>query len=258
MTHSLSRRSSRSGNESHDGFADIICGPRCSFLLCIATNFTNHNDCFGLRVRLKRSQAVNKSSAVHWVSTDSNACRLSFVNAHRLRNSLIGQGSGFANNPDTSFGMNMSWHDSNFCATAISRRYDSWAIGTNQSNPRSVFDIGHSFHHVECRDTLSNAHYNAFTFDAVKGISSFHYCFSGKGWRDIDDSCISVSCSNRFTHTVPHREWITLQLHGLTAFAGRTSTDNVCAVFDHLIGMEHALLSCNSLYQDFRIFFNPN
>ena len=152
----------------------------------------------------------------------------------------------------------MAWHDSNLSAAFFSGRDNSWAVRSNESNTWSVFDVCNRLHHVEGWDSFCNTDDDSFTFDGVKGIRCLHNCLCSKRWRDVNDGGISIGCFDGFTHAVPHWERFSLEFNGLTAFTGSAPTNDVSAVFDHLVCMEHALLSSDSLHQYFRIFFNPN
>ena len=152
----------------------------------------------------------------------------------------------------------MSRHYTNLCSTTLSRSYDSWAIWSNKSHAWSVVNIRNRLYHVEGRNSLSNTDNYSFSLDAIKGISCLHNGFSGKWRRDIDDSCVGISGFYCLRHRVPHWEIFALQFYCLTAFAGGTTSNNICAVFHHLVGMKHTLFSSNPLDQYFCIFFNPN
>ena len=154
--------------------------------------------------------------------------------------------------------MYVTRHDANFCSTSFTRCDDAWAVWTNQTNTWTVFNISNCFDHIQCRDSFSNTNNYAFTFDEIKCISRFHNCFSSVWWWYIDDRCISIGCVYCISHAVPNRIWLSLQFNGLSTFSRCASAYDVGAVFNHFIGMEHALLSSDSLHQYFCIFFNPN
>jgi len=62
------------------------------------------------------------------------------------------------------FGVNVSWHDTNLAFTWF---YDTWAVGSDETGLRLSLKHGLNSDHVECRDTFSNADYE------------FNLCFDG-------------------------------------------------------------------------------
>ena len=181
-----------------------------------------------------------------------------FVDAHGLSDRLVGEGAGFGNDANAALGVNMAGHDADFSAAVVAGGDDAGAVRTNQSNTRTVVDERHGFHHVKCRNAFGDADHNAFALDGIKGVSSLHDGLPGEGRRDVDDGGIRIGGFDGFKHRVPHWKGLTLKVDGLTAFSGCASADDVGAVLDHLVSVEHSLLSSDALHEDLCVFFNPN
>ena len=94
MTHPLAGWGSGTCNETDDGLRDVFSSPSGGFLFGVPTDFTDHDDGFGLVVGLERGEALNEAGPVDGVAADTAAGRLTLVDAHRLGDRFVGEGAG--------------------------------------------------------------------------------------------------------------------------------------------------------------------
>lgn len=130
--------------------------PVGGLFLVISSNLSYQQNSLSFFVVFEVLQAVNKTSAVQRVSSNSNHQRLSQILLSSLLNCFISQSSRSRNNSHLSSLVDFRRHDSD--SALIGFDY-AWAVRTDQSRfvlcLQSVFYI----HHVVQRDSLCDGNY---------------------------------------------------------------------------------------------------
>merc|ERR1719232_937519 len=94
VTHSSSGRSGNTSNKGHDGFgirSRIILRQIFGGLFFgLTSNFTDHDDTFGVGIVDKDVETINKVSSIEGITADTNAKGLSKTNLGRLVNCFVG------------------------------------------------------------------------------------------------------------------------------------------------------------------------
>ena len=72
MAHGLAFWSSEACNVTNNWLGDVLADVRSSALFSIATDFTDHHDCIGVRVILECLKRIDMRGANDWVATDTN------------------------------------------------------------------------------------------------------------------------------------------------------------------------------------------
>ena len=199
MTHSTAWRCCLSSNESYNWlFVACFANPACGFSLVISSNLADHDD--GIRFWIVHQQfhCLLGRSSDNWISSNTNGGRNTKTSFCYLIRSLVGQGSRFGNNPDSSCLEHKTRHDSHF---RFSRSDYTWAVGTDQGTT-SFFDIGLGTHHVCHGNSFGdgNDYFNAC-------ISSFHDGISSKRWGNKNDRGICPRLLYGIFYRIKHRSF---------------------------------------------------
>ena len=94
MPHSLSRRGRATGDETDNWFLHVLPGPFRRLLLVISANFTNHYDCLGLGIFVKKFQGLQEAGPDDGVAADPDTGGLAVVSSRQFIHKFIGQGPG--------------------------------------------------------------------------------------------------------------------------------------------------------------------
>ena len=107
MPHYFPRRSCLPRDESRDRFFDIIFDEFRSYDFRITTYLADQNDTCSVGVVLEHNQEIDKIRTDDLVTSDTDAGRLTEITVSGLPHCLVGKGTGFRNNADTSRFMHM-------------------------------------------------------------------------------------------------------------------------------------------------------
>mmetsp|Transcript_18497 Transcript_18497/g.23443 ORF Transcript_18497/g.23443 Transcript_18497/m.23443 type:complete len:282 (-) Transcript_18497:2-847(-) len=247
MSHSASRRSSKSSNKGNYRFVGWVVYQEfsCFFLGC-ATNLTNQDNSFSFRIVSESRNNIDKVCSVKWISSNSNASTLSQIRGSCLCNSFVCQSSRSRDNTDFSWLVNMTRHNSDLTSIWFN---DSWAVWTDKTSfillHQSILDLNH----ILLRNSFCNANYE-FDFS----FQSFHDSFCCEWSWNIDDRSIGTSLGHSFFNRIEHRK---IQV-SLSSFSWRNTTHHLSSIINSLLTMESSLFSCESLTNYFRICIYKN
>ncbi len=103
--------------------------------------------------------------------------------------------------------------------------------------------------HVAGRNALGNAY-----DDLDSGVGGFQNGVRSKWRRHENHRCVGPFIPDRLGDRIEHRP---IEM-ARSALAGRDASDQACAVLDHLLGVEGALPTGESLHDETRVLVNQN
>ena len=100
VAHATSGRCGGPCDKANDGLLHIRRDPLCSLLLCIPSNFADHDDRLGLIILVEGAEDVDEIGPVDRVPADSNARALPNPERAQLTDRLISERTRAAHDPD--------------------------------------------------------------------------------------------------------------------------------------------------------------
>jgi hypothetical protein len=187
VTHSSAWRSGLTSNEGDNWEVAMIVlwEPISSLFLGLTTDFTDHNNTMSLWVLNKSLKNIDEVGAIERITTNTDNSWLTKSNAASLVNSLVSQGAWTRHDTDVTWGVNVTWHDTNLAFTWLD---DTWAIGSDEAGLVLALKHGFNSNHIESGDTFSDANdkLNFWLDSLLNGIS-------GEWSWDIDNWGLSTS-----------------------------------------------------------------
>ena len=122
VTHSSAGRGSLSSNERNDREVSMVVSgkPFSSLFFSFSTDFSNHDNSFGLWIVNEALEDIDEVSSVERITTNSDNSRLSEVLGGSLVNSFVGQSTRARDDTDLSFLMNVAGHNSDLASVTVS------------------------------------------------------------------------------------------------------------------------------------------
>ena len=109
----------------------VLRKPFSSLLFGLSTDFSNHDNTFGLWIVNEALEDIDEVSSVEGITTNSDDSGLSEVLGGSLVNSFVGQSTRSRNDTDLSFLMDVAGHDSDLAAITVSWLDNSGAVRAN-------------------------------------------------------------------------------------------------------------------------------
>src|SRR4029079_4388857 len=249
MAHAAALRRREACDEPDHRLRHVFFDPGRSFRLLWATDLADHQNRFGLRIRLEQLQTVAEKVAVDRIGPDADGSRDADAERLQLRSGLIAERAGARNHADRALQINMAGHNTEH---RLAGADDAGAIRPNQH--RAIgFRIAHHValhpHHVLCRNAVGDR-----ADQRHARIGSLHDAIRAKCWRHEGDAGLGARLLHRLLHSVEHRQ----SGMGGAAFARGHAADNVGAVVHHLFGVELAFVAGHALHDDRRLFVNQD
>lgn len=97
MAHALSWRRLTACDEGCYRFSHIFMNPLCCLFFRIATDFTDHEDCFGIFIIVIKLQYIDEISTFDRVAADADSSGLADTCLGELESGFIGEGAGTGN-----------------------------------------------------------------------------------------------------------------------------------------------------------------
>src|SRR5713226_10645699 len=158
---------------------------------------------------------------------------------------FVRQRAAAADDADVSLLVNAAGHDADF---AFAGRNDAGTVRTDQSGFLEVHDGGNA-HHVDGRDAFGDAN-----DEREFGVGGFQNGVGGIGRGNENHGGV---CAGGFRGVGDGVEDGALEMPG-AAFAGSDAAGHVCAVLDHLLGVEGAFAAGEALDDQTRFFVDQN
>merc|ERR1712195_289385 len=135
----------------------VLRKPLSSLFFGFSTDFSNHDNSFGLWIVDEALEDIDEVSSVEGITSNSDNSRLSEVLGRCLVNSLISQSTRAGYNSNLSLLMDVAGHNSDLASVTVSRLNNSGAVRTDKSG--LVLRTHNRFHsdHIESGDTFGNA-----------------------------------------------------------------------------------------------------
>jgi len=245
VAHTSAGRSGDTGDEGYDGLgvgAAVGLGQEFgSLLLGFTTDLTDHDDSLGGGIMHKDIKAVNEVSTVEWITTNTNTESLSKANQGSLMNSLVGQGTRAGNNTDNTLLVNMSGHNTDL---ALAGGDNTGAVGTDQARLALADQGVLHLDHVLLGNTFSDADDQGdFRLQGLKNGGG------STGRWDVDNGGVRFYCSVGLGYRVEDGQTKMFP----TSLAWANTSDHVGTVLNGLSGVECALLTSETLANNFGV-----
>src|SRR3972149_12308724 len=219
------------------GLGDVLPYEPGGLFLGRAAYLAYHDDGAGAGVLLEELQYGDEVGAVHGVSADADAGRLSEAEPGELVDRLVGEGPAAGYHADVAGLVYVAGHDAYL---ALSGGDDARAVGAHEPGVHALHEPPHP-DHVEDRYALGDA-----DDELYPGVDSLHYGVSGQGRRDVYARCVRAGLPDGLGYRIEYRYAVAVR----AALARGHSADHPGAVRDHLPGVEGALLARNALADD--------
>mmetsp|Transcript_19353 Transcript_19353/g.45283 ORF Transcript_19353/g.45283 Transcript_19353/m.45283 type:complete len:326 (-) Transcript_19353:31-1008(-) len=226
-------------NETNDGLL-VAAGaePLSSLLLCGASDLTNHNDTFSLRVADEVLQAVEEVGAVERVTTNANASGLAKPSNSGLVHSLVRQGARPRNDANLALLVDITRHDTDLALAGLD---DAWAVRSDKTGRGLRVQGCLDPNHILLWDALGDANHQGNL--SLEGLQNR----GGSSWRrDIDHTGVGLDGGLCLLDGVEHGQVKV----GRPSLARRHSTNHVRAVLNGMGAVERALLSRETLAEN--------
>ena len=244
MTHALARRRLTAGNERRDRLIlQILLDPLCGFLLCRAADLTDDEDGVGVGVVLEELERIDEVCALDGVAADADGGRLTDARIRELECRLIGEGSGARDESDVAGLADRAGRDAELGLLGGEK---TGAVRPDEAGLLTLH-VAAYLHHVEYGDVLGDADDEVeIRIDRLKDGVRREAC------GDVDDG---GGCTRRL-HSVCNGIEYGHALDGLPRLAGGDAADDLCAVVEHLLRVEHRGLAGDALDDDFGVLIN--
>ena len=100
VAHAASGRRCLSGDKSDDRLLHMRLDKLRGSLLRVATDFSDHDHGFGLRIAVKQIERVDKIRADDWIPANADRRRLPDAALRKLMHRLVSQRPGARHDPD--------------------------------------------------------------------------------------------------------------------------------------------------------------
>ena len=246
VTHPLARRSGGTSDEADDWLllSEVVLGdPLGSVFFALATDFTDEDDTLGKRIFSEPLDDIGVELSCERITTDTDDGGLTKAGEGGGVGGLVCEGAGPADDTDLTGGVDVGWDDTELAVSAWLD--DTWAVRADKFDAFFFEDLL-DLDHVVLWDVLGDADDETDT-----GVGGFDHGFGG-GWSWDEDEG-SVGASGLHAISNGFEDW-----HASDDLAGLLSvdtTDDLCAVFTHELGVELSLLA-NTLDNDFGVLID--
>lgn len=209
-----------------------------SVFLGRTTNLTNHDDAVSLFVLEEDVQAVNEVGTGEGVTTNTNNEGLTKAGLGSLVDGFVGKSSGARDNTNAAALVDESRHDTNL---ALAGSNDTGAVGADHT--RLALGLEHicDAHHVVLGNSLSDSHNQRNL-----GGDSLLDTRGSDRWGNEDGSSGSLGFLHSICHILEDGQSEVLS----AGLLGVCASNNLCAVFNCLLGVEGSLLSSETLEEN--------
>lgn len=244
MAHALARRRLTSCDKGGDRLVrHVLLDPLRRVLLGCAADLADDEDGVGVGVVLKELERVDEVRALDGVAADTDGGRLADARVRELERRLVGEGSGARDESDVA-----GLADGARCDAEL-RLLGGEEAGAVRADEARLFalHIAAHFHHVEHGNVLGDAD------DEVElRVNRLKDGVRRKARGDVDDGCRCARCLDGIGDGVEDRDAVDV----LPRLAWGDAADDLCAVVEHLLGVEHGRFARNALDDDFGVLID--
>ena len=127
--HALARRRRDAGYVRDNGFLDVALDEVRGRFFVGAADFAHHDYALGVRICLKKLEAIDEIHAANRIATNTNACRLAKTDCRGLIHGFVSKRARTGHHTDTPRLVDKPGHDANL---AFTRRNYAGAVRSDQ------------------------------------------------------------------------------------------------------------------------------
>ena len=245
MAHGLAFWSGEASNVTNNWLGDVFLDVFRSVFLSVATDLTDHDDSFSLRIVLECLDSIDMGSTNNWVTTDTNARGESDVT--QLVHHLVGQGTGFGNQADLAWvWSSLCWDDA---CIGLAWGDQTRAVWSDNAGLAALFRRSVEFRGVLDRNAFGN-HNNKWHFCVDSFFSS---CLGELRWNEKYGDVSSGLVLGVFDRTEDRDSLAAFEFHLFAGFLRVHTTNNVGSGIQHALGVLHTFRASHALNDDLRI-----
>ena len=244
MAHALARRRLTPCDEGGDGLVrHVLLDPLRRVLFGRAADLTDDEDGVGVGVVLKELERVDEVRALDGVAADADGGRLADACVRELEGCLVGEGAGARDEADVAGFADGARRDAEF---RLPGGEEAGAVRPDETGLFALH-VAAYLHHVEHGDVLGDAD------DEVElRINRLEDGVRRKACGDVDDGCRCARCLDGVGDGVEDGDAVNL----LACLAGGDACDDLRAVGEHLLRVEHRCLARDALDDDFGVLID--